>query len=522
MNLKKRFFLASATVLILSLVFQVGWVAKAQTTSLDEDIEAAIELGLGWLTSQQAGDGGWGMPWECDRVARTGLVILKLDTYAIEQGMDPLSPDYRYAAQVQAGLDYIMANAHPVDIWPQPAGDPDSDGDGIGMAFYNCEQHQVYNTSIAMMALATSGHPELYQDALQDAVDFLAWAQADPDCGLNRGGWRYWGNACDSDNSNSGYATLGLGYASAAPPYGMGLTIPPFVKSELTIWLDVIQDDVNGDWDDGGSWYDPYWSWVNILKTGNLIYEFGLVGDGPGSPRVQDAVDYIERHWFDGNPDPGWRGHRQAMFTMMKGLEGMGIALLDLDGDGIPEHDWFQEVATELVATQNADGSWPWDYWGDQVLSTAWALLTLEKAVVQLATPVPVDVLPKQCPNRIYINDTGKVVVAINGTSQIPAGQIDPASVRLAGISPSLNVLLDVSPPYEPYVGKSASTDCTTAGADGKLDLVMKFSVPSLLAAVGPVAPGDVLVLHLTGNLKPEFGGEAIIGEDVVVIYTKR
>jgi len=41
------------------------------------------------------------------------------------------------------------------------------------------------------------------------------------------------------------------------------------------------------------------------------------------------------------------------------------------------------------------------------------------------------------------------------------------------------------------------------------------------VAALGEAADGEVLILILTGNLKEEFGGTAIGGEDVVVILKK-
>ncbi len=158
------------------------------------------------------------------------------------------------------------------------------------------------------------------------------------------------------------------------------MTVPQVTLDELDLWIGVIQDPVNGDPDDGGSYYDTWGDWVNILKTGNLLYEMGLVGDTVATPRVQDAVDYIERHWNDPGGDPGWHD-TQAMFTMMKGIESLGIEFLDLDDDGTAETEWFPIVAQELIDTQNSDGSWPWSNWGDPILSTSWALLTLEKAV---------------------------------------------------------------------------------------------------------------------------------------------
>jgi hypothetical protein len=70
-------------------------------------------------------------------------------------------------------------------------------------------------------------------------------------------GWGYVENTTGrSDNSNSGYVTLGLGFAQAGPPEGCGFVLPPFVKDEMNLWIDYIQNDVDGDTDDGGSGYD--------------------------------------------------------------------------------------------------------------------------------------------------------------------------------------------------------------------------------------------------------------------------
>jgi hypothetical protein len=47
---------------------------------------------------------------------------------------------------------------------------------------------------------------------------------------------------------------------------------------------------------------------------------------------------------------------------------------------------------------------------------------------------------------------------------------------------------------------------------------IYKFSSVGGIASAAPVATGQVLVLTLTGNLPPSFGGTAISGQDVVVI----
>jgi hypothetical protein len=477
-------------------------------------------------------------------VAKTGLAVLKFETRAHELDFDPLDPVYEYAAQVQDGLNFIMPFAQTQPIGVQPAGDPDGDGDGNGVYFEEpfCG-HVIYNTGIALMALSASGHPELYGDTVQDVVDYLAWSQADPECSppdVHRGGWRYNPNQCSSDNSNSGYVTLGLGYAQAGPPFGFGVTVPQFVKDELSIWIDVIQDDVNGDADDGGSWYDPGNPWVNILKTGNLIYEMGLVGDDPETTRVMAAIDYIERHWGDaGGPsiyDTGWLNHRQAMFTMMKGFESLGIELLDLDDDSVPETDWYAVVAEHLLDTQNVDGSWPiepWHLWGaDQGCSTAWALLTLERAVPEFQIDVPFDIKPTSCPNPLNVKEKGVLPVAILGTEDFDVTRIDPASVRLFRpvvegeptlIAPLRWSLEDVATPYEPFVEKPLDIyACTEDGPDGFMDLTLKFSAPEVSAELGSAEDGEAVRFIATGNLKEEHGGTPFVGEDIVRMLVKK
>ena len=79
----------------------------------------------------------------------------------------------------------------------------------------------------------------------------------------------------------------------------------------------------------------------------------------------------------------------------------------------------------------------------------------------------------------------------------------------------------DVATPFSPYMGKQDAFDCTEAGPDGFMDLTLKFKAQEVVAALGGVNDGDVLVLTLMGNLKEEHGGTQIMGEDVVVILKK-
>lgn len=123
------------------------------------------------------------------------------------------------------------------------------------------------------------------------------------------------------------------------------------------------------------------------------------MGDTQATPRVQDAIDYLVRHWNDPNdgeppPDAGWRGAglpvepacQQSTFTIMKGLVSLGLAHEKIGGI-----DWQADFETVLVAQHNPDGSWPQSFYSDAelTLSTTWALLTLQKAVAAAPDTTP-------------------------------------------------------------------------------------------------------------------------------------
>ncbi|MFC2032131.1 TRAP transporter substrate-binding protein DctP [Chloroflexota bacterium] len=392
--------------------------------------EEAIADGIAWLATQQNEDGSWGAEYP---LAKTGLAVLKLNSHATDLGFSsPFYPEYLYIAEAQAGLNYIFSNAYTTSIGTQPAGNPDLDGDTIGVYFRSPEypegqERVVYETSIAMMAIAASTAPDrvvevdgsqvngwTYKDVLRDAVDYMAWAQTDT--GYGRGGWNYGpmdNVGSRSDGSISGWATLGLAHAQAPPPIGFSLPVPGFVKRELDVWIDYIQNDVDGDPEDGGADYSgpdsTHELWVNMLKTGHLLQQMAFVGDTEGKQRVEDAIEYLVRQWGE-NYDPGWRGNPNCYhttYTVMKGLEAFGIATID----GI---DWFGEFDDALRNEQAGSGWWLSSRWddGDRILSTEWALLTLQK-VKALPPPPPLPVADAGGP---YLVELG-VPVTLDGSA---------------------------------------------------------------------------------------------------------
>jgi probable HAF family extracellular repeat protein len=135
------------------------------------------------------------------------------------------------------------------------------------------------------------------------------------------------------------------------------------------------------------------------------------------------------------------------------------------------------------------------------------------------AVHVAVDIKPQGCPNPFNVGAMGVLPVAILGTASFDVTTVDPASVKLQGVPALRSALEDVATPLIGTVRNA--TDCTTAGPDGFLDLVLHFNDQAVSAALGAATDGQVLILTLTGNLLPQFGGAAIKGQDVVIVINK-
>lgn len=387
MNTKySKKILSTTTVAAIIVLFAFTAMCTSASAATDEEVEQAIINGTAWLADAQQDDGSWGGGgWDIDYdIGATGLVLLKFIDYAKEQGYNPTDPEYAYSENVIKGLEFL--DSHLMTD-PVPVGG--YDGNSNGNMIYLDGFHRTYVTGIALMAYAAN--PDTPADLVQDLTDWLVNAQCNDSANPQYGVWSYTGFSCGGDNSNTGYATLGIGYA-----LNSGATIPATTTTALSSYVDYIQndpevaDDGSEDDPDGGSGYTDPSSWVNSLKTGNLIYEAVLSGDAADSQRILNATDYIDRHWDD--DVEGWIGNLsaptpyntqyQATYTIMKGLESIGLD--DLNGK-----DWFDEISTAIVDEQLPDGNWTkcpnyvsgggWAYIATDELCTAWALLTLEK-----------------------------------------------------------------------------------------------------------------------------------------------
>ena len=134
-----------------------------------------------------------------------------------------------------------------------------------------------------------------------------------------------------------------------------------------------------------------------------------------------------------------------------------------------------------------------------------------------LQIEVPIDIKPQSCPNPLNVKSQGVLPVAILGTGKFDVNDIDPASVKLEGISCAKWAIEDVATPYE-HIGIPDCLDCGTAGSDGIFDLVLHFDTQEIILALGDIEDGACIALTLTGNL---LDGTPIEGKDLVLILNK-
>jgi hypothetical protein len=387
----KRLFDRVVVVILIMLLCGTSLAVPAKGAT-QTAINEAISDGVAYLVSQQNADGSW--PSDGGFAADTGFALGVLEHYAEHLGTTPLASSYVYRTQVQAGLQFLLSSAYydapnAWVYWPTPD-------------FYNA-----YQTGPCLLGIARSGAPsavvsgtsnglngKTYFQVAQMVVDWLGSAQIKT--GEGTGAWYYRKDPLQltGDQSATGWATLGLGYAV----HSMGCTWPVGLLDRLAQWNEYIQYHTPGS-QFGGAGYMGPGSWTNIYKTGHLLFALGLTGATATSPRVLDALTYMSVHWMDANHDPGWRPSYIATIAATKGFTELGIETFN-------GHNWYDDFADLIVSNQSADGHWRGQGYGEftDVRSTCWALLTLLRATSHVPPTVATKAATNVCMNTATLN----------------------------------------------------------------------------------------------------------------------
>ncbi len=379
---------------------------SAATPDYEEQARDAIAKGAKWLSEQQNTNGVWSNP---TFPALTAMPMWALSgVQAFNQTATPEKAIPLDSNQIKKAADFIRSCS-------QPDGGiyvvvPGRRGGALG----------TYNTAICMTALHYADNGASIR-TIQKAREYVASTQLSGD---------------DGEDATVG----GFGYEQNSPNHYADLNNSAWAISAMRVTQDVEESRPAGekkvdiDWesalafvekmqvkageegvapeDVGGFLYKredgskaappeggkkpqaagkapagkrpPLRSYGSITYSGLEAMIFAQVSRD--DPRVVSAIDYARRHWtLDENPGMGQQGLYYYYTIMARSL-----SLLDIDELPSFENEeekikWREELIKKVVSLQKPDGSWSnknnrfWE--GDPVLSTSYAMLTLEYAL---------------------------------------------------------------------------------------------------------------------------------------------
>jgi len=384
--------------------------------ALEVEVNVAIDEGLWYLhkTQTRTTSGGIDIGSWNSGAAGTGWysnTAANVNAFEVNGHQASGSSNNPYTETVARGLNRVLQFLSPIFIGPQALGDPDTNGNGIGLTVN--QSYRGYQTGMLLDAIVASGTPTAtaatgdatwvagrqYQDIVQDIMDFYFWAQYDDPA---RGGWRYNQNEFP-DNSACQWAAIGL----IAGEREWGLTVPQWVKDANLNWLAYSQHPAGYF---GYTSSSPVWGVYAVTPSG--MVQLAMDGAGRGQLLWDRAENYMRNAFCNtGGAGNAVRDYYYGLFSFTKSM-----LLHDSNGDGVAEPieflanqpgganplDWYgaqtaagdlcDGVARTLVNDQNAAGYWyGHNYSGDQYpFETAWAIIMLNRTVFSSGVPVAV------------------------------------------------------------------------------------------------------------------------------------
>jgi squalene-hopene/tetraprenyl-beta-curcumene cyclase len=373
----QRFSRQARIVAVGLLALLLGSIAGAPRAAAAEktlgpdakQLAASRERAINFLKASQADDGNW------TSGNSAGVTALAL-TALIESGVAVDDPT---VSKGLAALEKFVQK----------------DG-GI---YHPSTSHKNYETCVALVAFKVANKSGKFDSILAKADKFLRGLQWDEEEGIQTGDVRYGGADYGPvkkrpDLSNTQFLIEALKTAGAKED-------DPNIQKAL-IFISRCQNlesqhnttpfasKVN----DGGFFYtiaaggsSPAGTTANggLRSYGSMTYA-GLksmiyAGLTSSDPRVKAAFNWIRNHYtVTENPGMGPNGLFYYYQTFAKALSVMKLGELD-DAQG-QKHDWRKELADQLFAVQQSNGSWlnprgPRWLEGDPNLDTSYALLAL-------------------------------------------------------------------------------------------------------------------------------------------------
>jgi RHS repeat-associated protein len=362
-----------------------------QPRTLDAEMNVAIDEGLWWLHKTQTrysiNSTTHGAYWTYNRYSsfNNNVTASAVQAFGINgHHADGNAAADPYVETVRRGMNFLMEGLVGVAIWQRPYGNPDGNGNGIGVTCtkggnWNYERVP-YELGAVMDAFVAAATPDSVaglggsgvlgrplRDIMQDMVDMYAWSQNDT------GGWRYFFTSSDADNSVCQWAAIGF---MAADRY-WGVPIAEWVIQRNMAWL---TNSCCFGYSGGGN---------GDATTPSGMVQLAANGVPTSHPLWRQAENAVANNWarlMSVN-------NLYANYAVVKALR---LANPPVDQLSLTGVDWFRDSAKGLarvtVDRQRADGSWLGSgrgYDDDAPLSTAWSVIMLTPSVLQVG-PVAV------------------------------------------------------------------------------------------------------------------------------------
>ena len=523
-----------------------------QPRTLDVEANMAIDRGLWNLHKSQSRytTGGhrasqWAAPHDSANVAATSATLNAFGINNHRINGNPLEDPY--VEDVRRGFVHLEVNLFASGIGGQPAGNPDTNGNGAALYTHQpiYQTGQVAEAFIAAgqqtsVAVAGAVAGRTFLDIAQDIMDGYWFGQADPG-NAGRGGWHYGWNYGSADNSTAQWGAI-TGLAGES----WGIPVPPWVKTEnRDHWMRFSQKYDNSFWHGTFGYGDSNCVWSSCMSTtpsGMVQLIFDGVHNDPDATtefekRYQAAKTFMAKAMRNGYhlSDPSFGGtNYYSLFAMAKAFrlatidDGNGnavpnpVTLLDDDpADALQPFDWYRSdpaagstaplgVARLLISRQLAGGNWQdYGYWGGS-LATAYSVIILSPTIFELGPAA----MCASVPSVVAAGGT----VTLDGSGSVhndPFGTIESYTWDFQDGSPSVtldapnsstthtfaslgtyNVVLTVSDQN----GLTATASCPVQVIDGNL--------PPTVSAGGPYnfCQASPMVLDASGSTDPEGG----------------
>ena len=296
-----------------------------------------------------------------------------------------------YVETVDRGLKYLFTLLTKYDIAAQTYGEPDTNGNGIGISVNTVKP--IYEGGSVMDAIASSrsllqrtvtGTDDVkrrsYFDVLTDMADQYNWGQTEEGLG---GGWRYSWNT-SIDNSAAQWGAIGLQAAQDT----FGIPIPLWVKERNDVWLNRSYNGIGFGYGGAGNGRATTPSGMVQLAFDDFEVSNNrwiTAEDWIGSHWSKTDVDSIIYQWSGGVPNAGTETCHDyyAMYAFTKAMRlGNPEPVINLAANG---YNWFDDpddgIARILIDDQLDTGRFQGNYRASWDMRSAWAVIMLSRTL---------------------------------------------------------------------------------------------------------------------------------------------